>query len=498
MTRPRSNQTRSRLDRRRTSGGSAVVWAALFACTTAGCGPTETTRGPASGAEESTAPSESAANVSFPELLVTRTSSGQSRITIDEAALAEACAHLKLPPPPPIAAMEVDAYMYLYETIKRCSRDPAAEHYALIGTIYDGHSFRDRAGRCYALAERLDPSDYRWPYLLGRVYQELGQTQQALAELKLAAALNDDDAPTLARIGDASLNLARFDEADAAFARYVELRPDQVYGHFGRARIAYRRGDFATAAEHLERARTCDPGAHQVLYLYARTLARIGDGERARRILAEHGDADTSRELSFNDPLLQYVHLTARSTRVLMTNLERAAEARDWNEAIRVCESILQRRPDDFNMMYNLADLYRQTRRFDDALTVLKRALTINPDYPPLHCAMAQIQRSTGDPQAALIAIEKALAADPQYARALAVKGTVHLDLREWEAAEQALTDAARLAPENDTFAFYLGLALEPQSKTVEAAAAYTQALELNPDNERARRRLEALSGASP
>lgn len=436
--------------------------------------------------------------LALPEITTTKTADGTLRIAIDEEALADACRRLELPPPPPLSAVEPDSYIRIFAAISSIAKNPTPENFAYLGHLYYGHAFRENAVVCYQRAARLDDADHRWPHLLGRLFHELGREDQALKTLERAARLNNAYAATFAQLGDLYLSQGRNDDATRAFERYAVLAPDDAYAPFSQGRVAYQRGDLNAAIQHLEHALNNAPNAHQITYLYGQTLARLGRRDQAAKFLAPTADATSQVGITYPDPLLQQVHRQAQSVRALTIELEKLTKAGRWDDAINTCKTILQRHPDTYSMLYNLASLYRRTEQYDQALATLRRILQVKPDYAPAHCGLAEVHRSMGSPDHALASVDRALQLKPDYARAFAVRGLVYMDRRDWSAAERAFDAALKITPKDHSYVYYLGLALEEQQRKDEAAKMFQRVLQLQPSHSGAQRHLAELEREPP
>ncbi|MEE9294194.1 MAG: tetratricopeptide repeat protein [Phycisphaerae bacterium] len=431
----------------------------------------------------------------IPELVTGKNPDGSLTLDIDTNLFSQFCVSLNLPAPPPPEAIDTTAYIELYNAAKRLSRNPDANHYAAVGAIYYAYAYRENAIQCFRQAKRRAPTDHRWPHLLARLYKDVGRLHDAVTEIEVAAGLDERYAATFALAGDLYLAAARFQDAGAAYSKYVALRPQDAYGYFGLGKLAHQQRQFEKAAGYLRQALSHAPNAYQIKYLYGRSLLQLGQREQAAKELAATGTATSHEGITFEDPLFQQVHIKARSILALRADYQRQMAAQDWNAAANACRAILERRPEDFGTMYNLASLYRQLGDYDRALTLLRRALKTKPDFAPLRCGLAEVYLAMGDPRRAIAETERALDGDPRQARALAVKGAAHLSLREWPLAESALTEATKLDPQQDRYFYYLGNALEAQDRRSDAINAYKAAIRLNAANAPAHQRLSALSG---
>ena len=92
---------------------------------------------------------------------------------------------------------------------------------------------------------------------------------------------------TLRNQGLLSLQRGQLPEAQAQFARLVELAPDEPLGHANLGLTLLRAGRYDEALPHLQRARRLDPGSVEIALMLARLHVVSGRPEEARELLEE-------------------------------------------------------------------------------------------------------------------------------------------------------------------------------------------------------------------
>src|SRR5467141_872910 len=100
-------------------------------------------------------------------------------------------------------------------------------------------------------ARELPKDPYAW-YNLGLVYKDLGETEKAIAAFQHVAELTNE-ADAYYFLGYLNTQLQKYDEAIAAFQKGLALYPYHASAEFGLARAFQRKGDSASAREHLAR-----------------------------------------------------------------------------------------------------------------------------------------------------------------------------------------------------------------------------------------------------
>ncbi len=351
-------------------------------------------------------------------------------------------------------------------------------------------SYYEKADGAFARSIEEHPEDNE-PALTGQAALAAGRHDFAAARdlARRAVELNPYGAPAHGVLGDALLELGRYDDAFASFQRMVDLKPG-VPSYF-RASYAWElRGDVARARSALEQAlRTAyTPADIAFVRFYLGELAwSTGDLATAER----HYAAGLRRDPSF-------VPLLAGRAKVA------AAQGRT-RAALRTYTDVVERQPQP-SYLIELGDLYASLGRSADAreqyeLVAVQQQLLaaagVNVDLE-----LAIYDADHGRPQAAL----RAAAAEHErrpgnvfvadaYAWALHVNGR----------SEEALVHARRaqrLGTRSALFAYHKGMIERSLGNDAAARADLRRALRINPHFSplhapRARRALAALSRSS-
>jgi Tfp pilus assembly protein PilF len=100
-------------------------------------------------------------------------------------------------------------------------------------------------------AEKLPKDPYAW-YNLGLVYKDLGEAEKGLAAFQHVTEITQE-ADAYYFVGYLNTQMQKYDEAIAAFQKGLALYPYHASSEFGLARAFQRKGDSASAREHLAR-----------------------------------------------------------------------------------------------------------------------------------------------------------------------------------------------------------------------------------------------------
>jgi len=358
---------------------------------------------------------------------------------------------------------------------------------------------------------------------LARLHQRAGRWQEALdaLERRLAASAAADArarADLQQRIGHVHARRGDAAAAIASFERAIALDPQQAAAHEGLADVLRGQGDAARAAHHLLRAAQVSAGRFDAIRclmaaadLYRNRLADLERGrECLERVLAldpDHADA----KLGLGEMLASagqwealWPHLEQRVVQLRSDPDAAPAERRDaFLEAARCAveigrlpraldlyEQALALDPTDAAALLGRADALGRSRSWDAAMKAYDAFLA----RPGLDAAgradvyrrMAQLEKERGRVAQALVYYQKVLEADAGHRGALAELAAIYLDRRKLDDAITTLGAlAAAVSPtERPAVLERIGdLQREKMRNPERAAAAYLQAVELDPAN---------------
>ena len=150
---------------------------------------------------------------------------------------------------------------------------------------------------------------------------------------------------------------------------------------------------------------------------------------------------------------------------------------RQYAQAERVCEQIIQSRPGNSDAHNILGVSLAALGRMDEAVTSLKRAIKINGEAASYHANLGEILRQVGKLDEAAVAIEKAIKLDPNNAQALNNLGIIQYERKEFAQAVENYRRALEISPTMSEALNNLGNALRLTGDIDGALQAYQEAL---------------------
>jgi tetratricopeptide (TPR) repeat protein len=150
---------------------------------------------------------------------------------------------------------------------------------------------------------------------------------------------------------------------------------------------------------------------------------------------------------------------------------------RQYAQAGRVCEQIIQSRPGNSDAHNILGVSLAALGRMDEAVASLKRAIKINGEAASYHANLGEILRQVGKLDEAAVAIEKAIKLDPDNAQALNNLGIIQYERKQFAEAVENYRRALEINPAMSEALNNLGNALRLTGDIDGALQAYQEAL---------------------
>jgi tetratricopeptide (TPR) repeat protein len=189
-------------------------------------------------------------------------------------------------------------------------------------------SKNDQAGQLEALKQlvALYPQDERTHTQLANYLNGVQEFAAAIEHYGHAAAINPDFATAYNSMGYAYRSLEDFENAKAAFARYVELIPDEANPYDSYAELLMEMGNYDESIENYRKALAIDPG-------FAASYAGISINQSLK------GEAGLAQETA--DQMLAAATNFAQRQGAMFRSVTSHLFAGDTDAAMGVCETML-------------------------------------------------------------------------------------------------------------------------------------------------------------
>ncbi len=156
------------------------------------------------------------------------------------------------------------------------------------------------------------------------------------------------------------------------------------------------------------------------------------------------------------------------------------------DEAVGYYQAALVRRPASGAVYTNLGHALFFQERKEEGLRACRRAIELEPRYASAHYNLGQILRLQGRREEGLAALRRAVELDPRHAPAHTTIGVLLANQGRLDEAIAIYRHVMEFDPRYYGAPYNLGLALRRQYRPLEAQAALRRAIELNPNYARA------------
>jgi tetratricopeptide (TPR) repeat protein len=399
--------------------------------------------------------------------------------------------------------------------------DDLGTTYGRTGMVLQAAEYYDAAEPCYLNAQTLAPREVRWPYYLGHLYTNKGQSERAEASFHRVLELQPDDLATLVWLGRLYLDKGRPEDAERVFATALTSSPRAVAVMAGLGRAALARRDFAGAVKYLEDALAVDPDAQSLHSPLAIAYRGLGQLDKAEPHLRQW----RNRDILLPDPLRQELDLVLESGLSYELRGVRALEAKDWTSAATYFrkgveltrentqlgrslrhklgtalimkgdvhaaqeqfETVVRMAPpgsvdeSTAKAHYSLAVIMASTGRGHEAIEHFSAAVTYQPDYVEAYVGLADALRRSGRAAESLRRYKEGIAINPRAPSARLGYAMALVRLRRYHDALAWLGEGAKLYPDQPELALaqarLLAAAPDDRVRDGERALAIVQEL---------------------
>ncbi len=413
------------------------------------------------------------------------------------------------PPPLPEEIRDEAVVQALREARQAVLDDPySGPAWGRLAEVLLAHGYLTQAEPCLEQAERRDPAEPAWPYLLAvqRLPHDRADAERHLrrAVERVEADEAADPSPLLL-LAEMQLERGATEEAEQLCQAVLARRPSDAHALLLLGSAAAARDDLAGALELLARSAAAHPAARRPAYTQmAAVHGRLGDEEAAREFARR---ALTLPPPSWPDPFMARLRGLKRGVLAQQQQAEQYKAQHRPEERIRTLEALVAQTT-DARAPVDLAQALIERGDRDGAVRALQEAIRRQPDRFNAHLLLAitlfeQAEQLRQAPATAAQAPEKYAAAaeaartaarlQPGRAPAHYFLGRSLRRLGQYPAAAEALRQAVRLRPQEIAFRLELAEALAQDGQTSAAIAQLEEARSFAGDNPRLRHLLTQL-----
>lgn len=284
-----------------------------------------------------------------------------------------------------------------------------AESLGDAGKIYHAYSLTLPARECYLNAALLAPKDFRWPYLLAKIDQLEGRTDDAIRRFQEASTLNPEYVPVELNLGNIFLEANAPAKAEASFKKALGREPANAAALYGMGQLALSQRNYAEAVSYFEKALQQAPGANRIHYSLALAYRGAGDLTRAEAHLAQRGTVG----IRVTDPLFDQLPDLIEGERLHLVRGRTALEAKRFADATAEFRKAIAAKPDSVAAHLNLATTLVQMNDLNTAVTEFRTVLRLHPENSTAHFNLAIVLATQNEHLAAIEELEALLKTNP-------------------------------------------------------------------------------------
>jgi len=234
---------------------------------------------------------------------------------------------------------------------------------------------------------------------------------------------------------------------------------------FEQAVAAYDSNDLGRAETMAARSVAVKKNHAGALHLQGILQYRQGNRQRAKELVSK---------------AIQLKHLEL--SRFFNTLFVIAKSEGENKEAVRFAEAALKLAPRSFEVMHNLAELFKDRREYDKALSWIQKAVDANPRHAPSFITLAYVLNSLNRQSEAFAACQKAEALGVSDDALLLSLATQYVQSGDHDKGMDIIHLAVKKNPQNAEAQHYLGELNRQFGRLDQAEVYYRNALQLQPD----------------
>ena len=354
--------------------------------------------------------------------------------------------------------------------------------YAALGYTYEQNKAYKKAIEAYQKSVDLDHDNLDSVRGLAQNLLNDGQTDAALAQLKVVAEADPSDAQSYMRMAEIYRRSGRYDEAMESLKKASTIMPDSLEVKFNIAVIDQAQGHYDEAITIL----------NQLLQKTDHSNGQYDASESSNRAIFLERLGNVYREA--NKPQLAIDTFRRmfdlgdeNAVRGYQEIIETYRDQKQWQQATATAEEAAKRFPGDRSMQIVAASQRADLGEAGPAIEQVKLMLKGTAEDRDVYIALAQMYSRTKDWSQAESSINKALELstkpeDKEYATF--VLGSIYERQKKYELAEESFHKVLVIDPKNAQALNYLGYMLADRSVRLEEALGYIRkAVAIEPQN---------------
>ncbi len=372
----------------------------------------------------------------------------------------------------------------------------SAEAWGRLGMMLQAHEYPAKAMECYRQAARLQPDEFRWPYLLGSLLEGT-EKEEAIAAYRQAIEIQPEIAQLRVKLADTLIQVGQSEVAEPELRRALELAPAHPFARFLSARLLFQSQAYQECLQLLGPLAQEPPPRRGVVELLTQVYSRLGEQEKAKAE-SERLQALPQSPDYWPDPYLEELSTLRRDSRWLAYQAKLLFDRGEAQATIDLLKMLVDEQPDDLMLREQLARAYYTLNRFDLAAGVLDEGIRRNPDAFVMLSLRGAVHMMQDEWKQAAERYQKSVAIKPDDASSHQDLGMCFLQLGDPANAMNEFREAVRYQADLIGARIEIAKLLLNDSKWQDAERELRTVLDLSPENAAAGQLLKAATEKTP
>src|SRR5579863_5341429 len=316
---------------------------------------------------------------------------------------------------------------------------------------------------------------------LGATYEQRKDYKSAIDAYKHAIQLDRDNLDAIRGLAENLLNDGQVDAALAQYKVIADANPEDAQTYLRISEIYRRQGKYDDALESLKKAQTMVPDALEVPYNIAVVYEAQGRYDEAAKPLQDLLKKTEKPENSYSQ--------ADRNNRAIF--IERLGmiyrDQENYQAAVDTFRRMIPLGDENARTGYqDVIDTYREAKQWAEATAAEKEAAQKMPNDRDLRMVLDAQLADSGDPEKPLADVRSFLKGTPEDRDVYLRLAIMNTRLKRWADAEEALNKAEHFSTkaEDKEYVYFLrGSTFEREKKYDAAEAEFKKILAANPQN---------------
>lgn len=369
-----------------------------------------------------------------------------------------------------------------------------AESLGNAGAIYHAYSLTSPARECYLNAALLAPKDFRWPYLLAKIDQQEGRTDDAIRRFQEASALNPEYLAVELNLGNIYLEKNLAAQAATSYKKALTREPGNAAALYGLGQLALSQRNYAKAISYFEKALQQAPAANRIHYSLALAYRGAGDLTKAEAHLAQRGTVG----IRVSDPLFDQLPDLIAGERLHLVRGRAALEVKRFGDAAAEFRKAITAKPDSVAAHLNLGTTLVQLNDLIAAVNEFRTVLRLDAGNVTAHFNLAIVLATQNEHRAAIEELQTLLKINPEDSSARLFMAKELLNAGRGEEALAEFLRVAQADPDNEEAMLQAATLLSRTKQYASALSLVEKSYTRNPEKIDTAATLAYLLAASP